>query len=237
MNQADHPRRFPIPFANSAGASYIRTVPKDAVTPTSSDAPASLEEGFPPECFTPEGSGGIPPSGKDFNGILRDITDGLQWVQSGGPAIFNSDFSTAIGGYPKGARLASTVTAGVEFISLVDGNTTDPDSISSANWATVGVPTAVLATNGYEINSNGKVELWGQIYIGQDSNGTVSFTSLFPGLTLSAVYNVQISWVDSSISSGSVMGSAGISSPSTSGFTIYNDGNARVHHWRAIGRR
>jgi hypothetical protein len=48
MNQADHPRRFPIPFANSAGASYIRTVPKDAVTPTASDAPASLEEGFPP---------------------------------------------------------------------------------------------------------------------------------------------------------------------------------------------
>lgn len=237
MNQTDHPRRFPIPFANNAGASYIRTVPKDHQAATSSDAPASLYDGFPPECFVSEGAGGIPPSGKDFNGILRDITDGLQWLQCGGPAIFNSDFSTAIGGYPKGARLASVATPGVEYISLVDGNTTDPDSISAANWAQVGVARAVLASNGYEIRSSGVVELWGQINISRDSAANVSFSALFPGLTLSAVWNVQISWVDNTIGSGSPQGSSGFSSPSPSGFTIYNDGNSRVHHWSAKGRQ
>jgi hypothetical protein len=235
MNQIDHPRRFPIPFANNAGASYIRTVPQAHQAATGGDAPASLFDGFPPECFVPESSGGIPPNGKDFNGILRDITDGLQWLQSGGPALFDSDFSTAIGGYPKGARLASAVTAGVEFISLVDGNTTDPDSGGSANWAPVGVPAALLATSGYEVRPSGIVDLWGRVTVGQDSSATVSLTSLFPGLTLSAVYNLQLSWADSTIGSGSPQGASGFSAPSASGFTIYNDGNSRVHHWRALG--
>lgn len=233
MNQADHPRRFPIPFANNAGASYVRTVPQDHQAATSSDAPASLYDGFPPECFVAEGAGGIPPSGKDFNGILRDITDGLQWLQSGGPSLFNSDFSTSIGGYPKGARLASATTAGVEFISLVNANTTDPDSESAANWAQVGVETASLATNGYEIRSSGVIDMWGQVSIGRDSSASVTF----PLAGLTAVFNVQITWADSTIGSGSPQGASGISSPSTSGFTIYNDGDARVHHWRALGTR
>ena len=98
MQQSDLPARFPIPFGNSAGASYIRPIPTDPATPTGSDAPASLTEGFPPETFLPESSGGIPPNGKDFNGILNQITAGLRWLAAGGAAIFNSDFSTAIGG-------------------------------------------------------------------------------------------------------------------------------------------
>ncbi len=134
MQQSDLPTRFPIPFANSAGASYIRPIPTDPVTPSGSDAPASLTEGFPPETFLPEASGGIPPNGKDFNGILNQITAALRWMAAGGGAIFNSDFATAIGGYPKGARLISTVTAGVEWISTADNNTTDPDGGSPANW-------------------------------------------------------------------------------------------------------
>ncbi len=134
MQQSDLPTRFPIPFGNSAGASYIRPIPKDPVTPTGSDAPASLTEGFPPECFLPESSGGIPPNGRDFNGLFNQITAALRWMAAGGPAIFNSDFSTAIGGYPKGARLASVSSPGVEWISTADNNTTNPDGGSAANW-------------------------------------------------------------------------------------------------------
>lgn len=231
MNQADHPRRFPIPFANGAGGSYIRSIPEAHQAASPSDAPASLEDGFPPECFTPEGSGGVPPSGKDFNGILHDITDELRWLQAGGPALYDEDFSTANSGYPKGARLASSVTPGVEWISSVNGNTTDPDSESSANWIRVGKSESLLATNGYEIRSSGLVDMWGQIYIGQDTSAAVTYP--LGGLT--AVYNVQITWVDSNVGSGSDMDASGISSPSLSGFTIYNDGAARTHHWRALG--
>ena len=233
MNQADHPRRFPIPFANNAGAGFVRTVPDDHQTATSTDAPASLYDGFPPECFVPEGSGGIPPNGQDFNGILRDVTDGLRWTQAGGPALFDSDFSAANGGYPKGARLASSVTAGVEWISAVDGNDTDPDSLDAADWIRTGISNAALATNGYEIRSSGVVEMWGQISIGQDSAAAVTL----PSLGQTAIYNVQVTWVDNTIGSGSPQGSSGISAPSLSGFTIYNDGKARVHHWRALGAK
>jgi hypothetical protein len=134
MQQSDHPSRFPIPFGASAGASYIRTIPTDPVTPSGSDAPASLTEGFPPECFLPESSGGIPPNGKDFNGILNQITAMCRWLAAGGPAVYNSAFATAIGGYPKGARLTSTSNPGLEWISTADNNLTDPGGGSAANW-------------------------------------------------------------------------------------------------------
>lgn len=236
MNQSDLPDRFPIPFANGATGSTIRALPTNHQTATSTDAPASLEDGFPIECFTPEGSGGVPPNGKDFNAILKWLSEQAQWTQAGGPAIYNAAFSAAIGGYPKGARLASSVTAGAEWLNLVDGNTTNPDGVGAANWARVGVAEAVLSTNGYERRASGVLELWGQVSIGRDSTATISFASLFPGLTIASIFNVQLSWADSTISSGSPMGSSGISSPSTGGFTIYNDGDARVHHWRALGR-
>ena len=235
MNQSDLPDRFPIPFANGATSTTLRPLPTAHQTASSTDAPASLQDGFPIECFTPEGSGGVPPNGKDFNAILKWLSEQAQWNQAGGPALFDATFASAIGGYPKGAKLASSATNGVEWLNLVDGNTTDPDGVSAANWARVGIPAAQLGTNGYEKRASGVLEMWGQISIGQDSSATVSFASLFPELTISAIYNVQISWVDSSISSGSVQGSSGISTPSAGGFTIYNDGTGRVHHWRALG--
>ena len=39
MQITDIPAKFPIPFANNAGASYIRTVPTDHVDATTTDAP------------------------------------------------------------------------------------------------------------------------------------------------------------------------------------------------------
>lgn len=167
MQQSDLPTRFPIPFGNSAVASYIRPIPKDPVTPTGSDAPASLTEGFPPETFLPESSGGIPPNGKDFNGILNQITAGLRWMAAGGAAIYNSDFSTAIGGYPKGARLASVSTPGVEWISTADNNTTDPDGGSPANW---------IRATPYRILQEGTLAT--TMYAG--SQYTITFPTPFP---------------------------------------------------------
>ena len=132
MNQADEPPFFTIPFANGAGASYIRTIPTASQTPTSTDAPASLTDGFPPETFA--SAGAIPPSGKDFNGILNWITSFVRRKQAGASPVYDSTFSTAIGGYPKGAQLLSPSKTGVVWFNTTDGNTTDPDGSSASGW-------------------------------------------------------------------------------------------------------
>lgn len=179
MQQSDLPARFPIPFGASAGASYIRPIPKDPVTPTGSDAPASLTEGFPPETFLPESSGGIPPNGKDFNGILNQITASLRWLAAGGPAIYNAAFSTEIGGYPKGAVLASVVTDGILWQSTANNNTTDPDSAGATNWVRYSsgsgpqIVTSVLYANGgRRVWSDGFKETWGFVDVPADSYAT-----------------------------------------------------------------
>lgn len=155
MQLSDLPLRFPIPFANNAGSAFIRSIPKDHVDATSTDAPASLYDGFPPEAFSPIASGGVPPSGQDFNGILNQLSAWARWGAAGGPAKYDATFSAAIGGYPKNAMLMSTVTAGVSWVSLVDNNTTDPDSVGAANWQPLGG--AVVAGNG----SSGSASLGG----------------------------------------------------------------------------
>lgn len=132
MKIADIPSRFPIPFGNSAGASYIRSVPEASQIGIQNGA-ASLTDGFPPLNFQPVGSGGVPPFGQDMNGILNLITKWSQWQGAGSPVTYNSTFSTSIGGYPKGALLAATGFAGF-WVNLVDDNTSNPDS-GGANWS------------------------------------------------------------------------------------------------------
>ena len=133
MKAADIPTRFPIPFANAAGGSYIRNIPTvsqiDIV-----DGAASLTDGFPPLNFLPIASGGVPPFGEDFNGLLKQITQWVRWSNNAGvPATYNSSFSSSIGGYPKGAMLAHAADPTQFWISTVDDNTTDPDS-GGADW-------------------------------------------------------------------------------------------------------
>lgn len=125
MQSTDIPNRFPIPFANGAGSGFIRDIPTAAST---SPGVASLTEGFPPECFQPIGAGGVPPAGEDMNGVLFRVTGWARWQAAGGPVTFNSAFSTAIGGYPKGAFLQSAVTPGLFFVSTVENNIVNPDA-------------------------------------------------------------------------------------------------------------
>ena len=141
MQTTDIPTRFPIPFANGAGGSYIRPIPTAHVAASGSDAPASLYDGFPPETFTPVSSGGVPPNGKDFNGLFNQITAWARWQAAGAPSYYDAAFSTAINGYPKGSRLTSTADASILWVSTADNNTTNPDGGSPANWAKFGTIT------------------------------------------------------------------------------------------------
>ena len=94
---------------------------------------ASYEKGFPQSTMKKVTEGGTPPQGKDFNGILNEISSHTVWTNAGGTYKFNGELSNAIGGYAKGAVL---VADNLKFavISLVNNNkinfNTNPSSIS-----------------------------------------------------------------------------------------------------------
>lgn len=128
------PPKFNIPFGNSAGAGFIRSIPQASQIGITAGA-ASLVDGFPPVTFDPVGAGGVPPFGQDFNGLFNQVTKWSQWASAGGPVPFDATFSAALGtpGYPKGALVASATTFGVWWLSTVDNNVTDPDA-AGAGW-------------------------------------------------------------------------------------------------------
>lgn len=130
MDIANIPSFTAVPFASGATGSYRNTVPQSA---SSTPGAASYETGFVPANFEPIASGGIPPFGGDFNGVFFDITTRMQYEQAGGNYPFNAAFSTAIGGYPKGAIVLRSDSNG-QWLSTTDNNTTDPDSSSAAGW-------------------------------------------------------------------------------------------------------
>lgn len=125
------PPNLNIPFANNAGAGFIRTIPQASQVGIIAGA-ASLTDGFPPQTFSPVVSGGIPPFGQDFNGILNWITAWMRWQQAGGTPSYNPAFSAAIVGYPLGAVLQNAAGNGF-WRSLVDGNLSNPDT-GGAGW-------------------------------------------------------------------------------------------------------
>lgn len=129
MLTSDLPTRVQLPFASSGAKNTIPVPSQISVTP----GRASYTDGYPPLTLTPKAAGGIPPFGQDMNGILYDVTSWNRWQAAGGAVPYNSAFATAIGGYPKGAVLASSSIDGREWLNLTDGNTSDPDA-GGAGW-------------------------------------------------------------------------------------------------------
>lgn len=131
MQASQIPVKFQAPFANAAGPGYVRSIPvasQIAITPGA----ASLEDGFPPLTFVPVGSGGVPPFGEDFNGILKMITQWVQWGNAGGTVAYDATFASEIGGYPAGALLLAA-SGDAFWLCTADNNTTDPDA-AGAGW-------------------------------------------------------------------------------------------------------
>ena len=96
---------------------------------------ATYAEGFPNITMTPISVGGKPPSGKDMNGVLYEISSHTVWQNQGGRYRFDQALCDTIGGYPKGAVLIND-TLDTEYISLVDANTHNPNSVNNAGkWA------------------------------------------------------------------------------------------------------
>ena len=130
MQLSDIPAKFPIPFADSAVAPYIRTIPQ---TPSGTPGQAALTTGFPPENFSPVAAGGVPPYGEDFNGLLNQISAWNQWQSCRAFQPYDATFQGQISGYPRGAIVESLVEPMLFYISIVDNNVTNPDT-GGAGW-------------------------------------------------------------------------------------------------------
>jgi hypothetical protein len=157
-----------MPFAAEAGVGYIEQIPN---VPSGTPGKASLQTGFPPENWLPIGAGGTPPWGADFNGLFNQITLWNQWQAAGGPSPYDATFQAAVGGYPQGALVLSTVTLGLVWQSVVDDNQTNPDA-GGAGWiafSPLGVagPTLWVRPDGNDNNS-------GSANTAQDAMRTIS---------------------------------------------------------------
>jgi hypothetical protein len=175
------PKKLPIPWANSAGGSYIRSIPTGSQIGVQAGA-ASLTDGFVPLNFTPVASGGVPPFGQDMNGILNWMTQILQWYQAGMPAQYDPVFALAVGGYPKGAVLEGS-GVGTFWISTADSNQTNPDagaasftgSISGTTLTVTAVASGTLAL-GQPISGSGVASGTVLTALGTGTGGTGTYT-------------------------------------------------------------
>lgn len=175
MQSTDIPVRFPAIFGYAATSTYKLPVPTLASGLPS--GVASLELGFPPSSF---GVGATPPDGRYMNGILAQITQWCQWQAAGNFTPYNATFSTAIGGYPKYAILAST-TLGVLWQSNAENNTTDPDGGSPANWNAL-IPAGVSVATDVEVTAGTNNTKFASPLALSTSLGSVDSQSLlFPG--------------------------------------------------------
>lgn len=258
MLASNIPAKFTIPFANGASGSYRATIPTASQIGIA-DGRASLTDGFPPDTFLAVAAGGIPPDGRDVNGILWEVSGWSRWQQAGGPIVYDATFGAAIGGYPAGAIL-STNPAGGLWLSTADNNTSNPDA-AGADWVLLmpvkasgaeviagtndtdfvtplGLAGALahlpaqcsLVTNGYYTLPGGLIAQWGRFTISSGSL-TVSFPMTFPN----ACFAVTVSGGNGSNDANQVC-LRSTSGVTTSQFTAqYSSGGTVQGHFHAYG--
>ncbi|HDL7751807.1 TPA: hypothetical protein PXP51_004252 [Yersinia enterocolitica] len=127
MNRSDEPTKQPVPF----GVNGQREVIEPDTTP--GDNSASYNLGFPPITMILKSAGGLPPKGQDMNQVLFELSSLSRWSSSGALNAYDSAFSTAINGYPKGSQLANSAFTG-SWLNTVDGNTSNPESGTATGW-------------------------------------------------------------------------------------------------------
>ena len=122
---ATKPPVIPEPFAQGGDFTVIPDT-------TGSPGRASWSLGFPPVTMEAEIAGGIPPDGRDFNGLGNALSANLFYIQAGQPYVYDVNISTAVGGYGLGAVIGSSDGATLWYNTL-NGNTVNPDG-AGTNW-------------------------------------------------------------------------------------------------------
>lgn len=123
------PSKISVPFADSG---LKNSIPQNSNNTTGK---AGFDKGFPERTMLPKTSGGIPPSGMDFNGILYDITSAVRYMQAGGRPTYDAAFAAAIGGYPKGSVVLGDDGVTV-YSNRIDSNSNNPNA-GGAGWGRV----------------------------------------------------------------------------------------------------
>jgi cytoskeletal protein CcmA (bactofilin family) len=131
---ANLPLKIPTPWASGAKTGFVHPVPNASQIGAVNGA-ASFVDGFVPLNFTPVSAGGIPPSGADLNGVIKQITEWDRWFQAGGPVRLDPLFQSQIGGYPAEARIGSNVTPYLVWQSTANNNMSNPDT-GGGGWQT-----------------------------------------------------------------------------------------------------
>lgn len=228
MNSSQVPAKFGVVWGSSASPSFIQAVP-DAYSGTAGSA--SLALGWGPETFQDPSTGGTAPLGEYENGIWNQATANLQWIQAGGIFTFDAGFSAKIGGYPKGAIVASA-TYSTFWKSIIENNTTDPDTgtllIPATGWSVLqpgtypwsqitGAPNFVISTaftggnqslavNGYQKIPGGLIEQWCEVTSGPSTIVTISYPFTFP----TTCFTPRVSATNPSATSGGANNFVGV---------------------------
>ncbi len=124
------PKLLVTPFADEGlkNSIPVSTEP-DALANT-----ASYKKGFPQATMTPVELGGMPPSGKDMNGILHELSAHIAYLNKGGNYTFDAGFAELIGGYSIGSVVQSD-DGQTSYVSQVNGNKTNPNNGEASGWA------------------------------------------------------------------------------------------------------
>lgn len=139
------PSKIAVPFAENGIKNVIG---QDPVIGQAGNK-ATYSVGFPQITMTPKSAGGLPPFGRDMNGILYDTTTILQYNQAGGRYPFDSTFATAIGGYAKGAVVQRADLLG-SWVSQANNNTTSPEG-ASALWQPEGASSYAFSVSNADV--------------------------------------------------------------------------------------
>lgn len=117
-----NPILIPQPFANNGSKNSIQNTRQKGQDPED----ATWSDGFPNVTMQPIESGGLPPKGMDFNGILHALSASIVHQQKGGFFYYDANHARDIGGYHAGAILIADDNSKL-FISTIDNNTNNPN--------------------------------------------------------------------------------------------------------------
>ncbi|PIT61678.1 hypothetical protein BHC47_06160 [Snodgrassella alvi] len=126
-----NPVLIPQAFAANGSKNNIQNTRQPGQDPED----ATWSDGFPNVTMQPIESGGLPPKGMDFNGILNALSATIVHMQKGNLFYFDKVYCDAFGGYQKGAILLADDGTKV-FISVADKNTNNPNQ-NPQSWEVI----------------------------------------------------------------------------------------------------
>lgn len=94
---------------------------------------ASMSQGFPEETMRSRNEDGVPPRGRDMNGILHQLSSHQVFLNTGGMYRFDADYAALIRGYAMGAvlQLDDGLSAVISTQSANSGN----PNLTMTGWA------------------------------------------------------------------------------------------------------